>query len=224
MTRLDVLRRCLRATHITAAFLKTRQQPHLNHARVESRGRVLSTTEYPETTDQLCWHCCHGFDTRPLPMPVKYDDRRDLFHVIGTFCSWECMKAYNLSSRDYRQDVNAINVSLFRKRCTGSAGPLRSAPPRSMLQAFGGTMTIDEFRSTNKTYSILPPRMVLYSQVIEERSRPHTRSRQRQQDMDTTVDFTNVAVRNETLRLKRPKPLQNTKNLLERTMGINVPT
>ena len=35
------------------------------------------------------------------------------------------------------------------------------------------------------------------------------------------MSFTDVSTKNETLRLKRPKPLQNNKNLLERTMGIS---
>ena len=37
--------------------------------------------DWPAATDVLCWHCCHAFDGPPLPLPIKYDDRRDVFHV-----------------------------------------------------------------------------------------------------------------------------------------------
>ena len=209
------------ATPAPAAGLST-HVPGLDRVRCVHGGSRLSPAD---STDVWCWHCCHPFDSPPLPMPVRYDDRRDVFHVAGTFCSWACMKAYNGSSNDYRRDVNAVVIALFRKRCTGEVGrvPVRPAPPRAMLRAFGGTMGIDEFRGASATtsYRQLPERMIPQRQVIEERSRaqPTTRARH---DLGVSVDFTNVAIRNETLRLKRPKPLQNTKNLLERTMGINV--
>lgn len=182
---------------------------------------------YPSSTDGWCWHCCHPFRTRPLPMPIKYDDRRDVFHVMGTFCSWACMKAYNLDSTSYMKHVNANTITLFRKRCTGCLGGLRPAPPRVALKVFGGTMSIEEFRAACEKpagYSVLPPRMIVHRHaVLEKETSAQEQLRKRPTpapDLNACVNFRDVSTKNETLRLKRPKPLQNNRNLLEKTMGL----
>lgn len=200
--------------------------------RVAGPGDARSHHEYPTKTDQWCWYCCHPFDTKPLPMPISYDDRRDVFHVMGTFCSFACMKAYNGESSSYLKYVNATNITLFHKRCTGKLRGIRSAPPRVALKVFGGHMSIEEFRAASDKpleYCVLPPRMILHSQALQEidmsqQQQAVTALRQRGRqapDLGAVVNFKDVATKNETLRLKRPKPLQNNRNLLERTMGIS---
>ena len=99
----------------------------------------------------LCWYCCHGFSgTMPLPMPIGYCADRDVFLVAGCFCSWACMKAFNFERRHYRRDINALNISHFIHRCRGKPTPVRSAPPRCQLRAFGGHLTIEEFRAASR--------------------------------------------------------------------------
>ena len=182
-------------------------------------------TDWPQRTDTWCWWCCHPFDGSPLPLPFKYDSRRDVFHVMGTFCSWACMKAYNSDSASYLKNVTATNITLFHKRCTGRLAGVHPAPPRITLKVFGGTMTIDEFRAASahdSTYRLLPPRMILHSQAVEENVRRSAAERRRPPaNLAAAVNFKDVVTKNETLRLKRPKPLQSNRNLLERAMGIN---
>jgi hypothetical protein len=177
--------------------------------------------DWPTRTDVWCWYCCHPFDTPPLPMPVRHDARRDVFHVTGTFCSWACIKAFNSESSSYLKNVNAMNIALFHKRCTGSRAHVRPAPPRIMLRAFGGAMGIDEFRAASgepREFRVLPPKMIVHHAAIEETS---TRPRAKPCNLSDTVSFKDVSAKNETLRLKRPKPLQHNRNTLARTMGIN---
>ena len=185
---------------------------------------------YPARTDQWCWYCCHPFETPPLPMPIKYDDRRDIFHVMGTFCSFPCIKAYNLESSSYLKHVNINHITLFHKRCTGRLRGIRAAPPRVALRVFGGHMSIDEFRRAADSpleLCVLPPRMIVHSQVLHEidasQKRHHAAAqRKAPPDLAAVVNFKDAAAKNETLRLKRPKPLQSsTRNLLERSMGIS---
>ena len=185
--------------------------------------------DYPATTDQWCWHCCHPFDTQPLPLPIKYDDRRDVFHVMGTFCSWACMKTFNAETSSYMKAVTANNITLLRKRCTGQLSSVRPAPPRVALRVFGGTMSIEQFREASGGpihYCVLPPRLIPHHQIVHELEiQQQHRHRQQQrravpEDLGAVVSFKDVSTKNETLRLKRPKPLQNNRNLLERTMGI----
>ncbi len=51
-------------------------------------------TEWPESTDLLCWHCSHQFEGTPIPCPVEYDDIRERYNVNGVFCSWACVAAF----------------------------------------------------------------------------------------------------------------------------------
>lgn len=195
--------------------------------RLRVRDDHAGGCSYPTRTDQWCWYCCHPFDTQPLPMPLRHDDRRDIFHVMGVFCSWACMKAYNNESSSYMKSVTANTITLFHKRCTGKLRGIRSAPPRVALKVFGGQMSIDEFRAASDKpleYCVLPPRMVVHHHAIQETDLAHQpaarKQRQTAPDLHAVVNFKDVSTKNETLRLKRPKPLQNNRNLLERTMGI----
>lgn len=194
--------------------------PHLP-LRVIGQKRVRpcdTRSDWPARTDVWCWYCCHPFDTQPLPMPTKYDDRRDIFHVTGTFCSWPCMKAANGQSNSYLKNVNAMNISLFYKRCTGKLGHVRIAPPRLMLRAFGGTMSIEDFRGASESFHLLPAKMIVHHAAVEETS---AKAKHKPCNLAESVNFKDVSAKNETLRLKRPKPLQGSKNTLERAMGIN---
>jgi len=190
------------------------------------RVREEGGGNYPVRTDQWCWYCCHPFPGQPLPLPFKHDDRRDVFHVMGTFCSWACMKAYNRDSSSYMKSVTATYITLFHRRCTGELRGVRSAPPRVALRVFGGHMSIEEFRAASGKpleYCMLPPRMIVHEQAIQEVDLSQPVRKHKQQpapDLRAVVNFKDVSTKNETLRLKRPKPLQNNRNLLERTMGI----
>lgn len=185
---------------------------------------------WPAATDQWCWHCCHPFSTQPLPMPMRHDSRRDVFHVGGTFCSWACMKTHNWESSSHLKTVIVNNISLFHWRCTGTLGRIRPAPPKQALAVFGGTMSIEEFRAASDApveYTILPDNMVHHHQVVQEVNARRlavvaAAAKRPPPDLAAMVNFKDVSAKNETLRLKRPKPPHNSRNLLERTMGIGV--
>jgi hypothetical protein len=169
----------------------------------------------------LCWYCAHPSTNAPmLPMPLAYDPKTDVFRVTGSFCGFSCMKSYNFDRGDYLKHVNAINISLFAKRCTGKIQRIHLAPPRQALRAFGGSMSIEEFRGDTRSWSILPPKMVTADVVIQEQ-RACGRKPAKAQNLAASVDFKDVLVKNETLKLRRPKPMQTTRNALDRTMGIN---
>lgn len=185
------------------------------------------STPWPASTSTWCWHCCHPFDTPPLPLPIRYDDRRDEFHVMGNFCSWACMKTFNSESTSYMKTVISTIITLFHKRCTGVLCGIPAAPPRISLRAFGGHLSIAEFRGTRHVERcVLPPRMVVHDIVVMEQDRAAatrvlTQDAKAPPDLGAVVDFKAVSTKNETLRLKRPKPLKtNNRNLLEQVMGL----
>lgn len=182
--------------------------------------RVAEVGDWPVSTTCLCWHCCHPFDGPPLPLPLRYDPKLDRFHVVGTFCSWACVKAYNMDSSSYMRHVNTTVITLFHKKCTGQLRCLRPAPPRLALKAFGGHMTIEEFRGNDTNLMVLPPKMIMHRPVVEEipaRLRDGPSAHQ----LQDSVSFKDVTTQNDMLRLRRPKPLAS-HNMLVRTMGVQI--
>jgi hypothetical protein len=185
--------------------------------------RVSDESNWPATTSKLCWHCCHAFDGPPLPMPTRYDDRLDVFHVCGTFCSWSCMKAYNLDASSYLSKVNSNIISLFYKRCTHDntlGAGIRPAPPRLALQAFGGDMSIDDFRQCATIKMIPPPKMIVHQPVVQDIPQ-HLRNKPTALQLQDTVSFKDTVTQNDMLRLRRPKPL-TAHNMLVRTLGVQI--
>jgi len=185
--------------------------------RVESNAR-----RPPPDKNAWCWWCCHPFETTALALPVEYDDKRDLFGLVGAFCSWGCVKAYNADTTGYLSGRVANNITLLRKRVEGRVFPIKAAPPRQTLAVFGGPLSIEEFRSAAGTYKLLPknvvhraPNIVHVPEVVEAAA---AKKKKREQ---VAVDFDGAATsRAEPLRLRRAKPATNHRNTLEATSGI----
>lgn len=212
----------------TPPIIVTKTDANGTFIKVEPKCTLQSWEEWPTTTSILCWNCCHGFSTRPVPLPTKYDERTDVFRVMGNFCSWGCAKAY---SRDYGRSISsrgtdAMIITLLRKRLTGKISPVASAAPRVVLKAFGGYMDIDEYRHTSdeSLWSLPPPRLVTHSQVIHDRKvgEKLSLSRAKTIDLSSQIDLgpasTSLAI--ESLKLKRPKPIKKASNMLEIALGL----
>jgi hypothetical protein len=159
-------------------------------------------------------------------MPTSHDDRRDIFHVAGTFCSWACVKAYNLGSRSYTRHIVDTVISKFRRRCTGEDRRVLPAPPWVALRAFGGTMSIDEFRACEACMVAVPRRLLLDVQRAQ-RAPPPARKRAgggpRLEDDD--VSFHDATAQNDMMRLRRSKHSKTKpRNTLMAAAGLRVVT
>ena len=108
------------------------------------------TTQIPTKTNILCWWCCHSFDTIPRFIPTRYDQIRNRFKVTGNFCSWSCARSYFINEHRFSGKSTNILLSSLIRVIHGRSYNINSAPPRSALKAFGGKMTIDEFRNLDK--------------------------------------------------------------------------
>ena len=120
-------------------------------------GELGTIDSWPTSMpDTLCWHCCHAFDTVPASIPMHRTED-GVWAMKGVFCGFECAKRYLLDLRLH----NSAAVLFQLKRIAadfGVVGPIRCAPPRAMLRAFGGTMTLDEFRGCNQVlYTVETP-------------------------------------------------------------------
>ena len=172
-----------------------------------------------------CWWCCHTFDGKPLRLPYKYDSVKNEFHAMGYFCSWECMKAWNMDSRNMRSpDIN-MNITLLKKRMFNRVEMTRPAPNRYCLKMFGGSVDIKEFRKgLNDKWVNLPninfyPIVInKYSGIVKENVSEDVFSR----DESKIEDINNSESTGGELRLKRPIPLKKNKNNLETLMGLKL--
>jgi hypothetical protein len=159
-----------------------------------------------------------------------YNERTDIFKVVGCFCSWGCLKAYSRDNTPAHtsRGIDANVIALFYKRVTGKMAKINAAPPRFMMSAFGGILPLEEFRSKSETlaYDVMAPKMVPLCQVVAEQRAGEIgrHAALPKQDLTEPVDLsTSKAPVNETLRLRRPKPKKQVElSLLERTLGLNL--
>lgn len=144
----------------------------------------------------LCWWCCHAIDGDILHMPYEYKNK--IFKTKGQFCSWECMKAYNVRNETYTTCRISDLITLYRKQVYGKTEPIHVASSRYTLEAFGGTLTIEEYRSgLTRAWIPLPNEMYTKQTVYQK-----------------PIDGELV--------LKRNKPLKRDKNSIKDALGITL--
>lgn len=123
--------------------------------------------KWPQASGLLCWHCCHGFAHVPSLLPVNCDEKTGVFVFTGNFCSWNCVKqyAFELQKRE-RAPPGVAYIGMltfltcFRTTecddtlaheaglcsCVEEFSSVPPARPRECLEAFGGTVTLEEYR------------------------------------------------------------------------------
>lgn len=121
------------------------------------------------------------------------------------------MKTYNLDMNDSFVHKRDMLVSRLYSSLSGDvAGQVAFAPPRDRLRIFGGSLGIEEFRSTfTKT-----PYMDIGATAPEpQQADQQVKERQ-------PYEYRSAPVTNEPIKLKRSKPLKNSQNTLEASMGL----
>jgi len=173
----------------------------------------------------ICWWCVHALPEGVcIHLPMKYDEKKKTYNSIGNFCSWACAKAYAIDMGTTRSGEICSFLALMRMQSLGKYLPLKPAPKRQSLACFGGTMSIEEFRSYNG--DIEPPRI---HYPFEHLYVPVTETINTRASLGP-VNKLNVSGRlkaiedspaeNETFRLKRSKPLSRATSTLESALGI----
>lgn len=98
-----------------------------------------------------CWHCTYNFDNNRIGIPISVEN--NVYHMYGTFCSYQCALAYLISSENIIENKN-ISLSLIKKIYnTLFNQKLFPAPHRIILIDYGGNINIDEFRKSSEFYS-----------------------------------------------------------------------
>ena len=175
--------------------------------------------DVPNTTDVVCWWCCHKFEDPPVGIPVNFTKGR--FEVYGNFCCFNCACSYLFNSPEYSDKVwNCYSLmNLLHKRIhPGTSDKVRLAPPRQALKLFGGFMSIEEFRYSaqrnEREFKLLvPPMTVVMSQVEETKPRLD-------ETLSIPVNRMKMQVAADNLKLSRSKPMIDTKHTLKSFMSV----
>jgi hypothetical protein len=170
-----------------------------------------------------CWWCCHAFEGEALHLPYKHDVLRNRFETMGAFCSWGCMKAFNLDRNGVnRGGIIGQNILMMRKQVCGVLTSIKCAPNRFALKEFGGEMTVEEFRAigTGKDHvTVHMPDEFLRYQIVK-RDKYEARGSTVKELDGKFQEIAWAPGTNETLKLKRPQPLKRDANNLETSLGI----
>ena len=155
----------------------------------------------PIYTSKPCWWCRHSFISCPIGLPIEYYshepsshkkiareaaltkanlplDMNDFFITDGLFCSFPCCKAFISDCCDeikYHQSLTLL-LLLYSKLTNRTTNAIPGAPHWKLLKAYGGHLTIDEFRQTFgkleyvQTPNIKRPYMYTCSSIVQEQS------------------------------------------------------
>ena len=118
-----------------------------------------------------CWWCCHVSSEKLFNMP--FDFIYGKYQSFGYFCSFSCMKAYNLKENDTFVTKRLALINQLLRECNDKDITHNIAPPRECLKIFGGTMSIDDFRGNfnqDFTYKIQDKYINVIDSNIEKQS------------------------------------------------------
>jgi hypothetical protein len=177
---------------------------------------------WPETTNIHCWWCCHQFNNTPCCLPEYY--KKDKFYVSGCFCSFNCTASYNFSKNDDNmwERFSLLNL-MYKKLYNKKFVKISLAPPRETLKIFGGYLSIEEFRENllknDKTYNVIKPPLISIIPKIEENISNTVKN------IKNNYPLINENILNKTqntLKLKRNKPVTNPNNTLQSFMDLKI--
>ena len=182
--------------------------------------------KWPEKTNICCLWCCHEFENTPWGIPYKYEE--DLFHLFGIFCSPNCSASYifnNLYSTNKKWEYFSL-LNLLYYKIYNEMKNIYLAPSKLSLKKFGGCLDIDEYRdkfNKDNIYLLKFPPSVSIIPVIEEiDENKYNIKNMNKSNNFIPLDANRIKKANKELKLKRSKPLTNSKNTLDSCMNISI--
>lgn len=118
-------------------------------------GDNFSEDVWPRVPRGLCHWCCHPYSWVPVMVPVWSGTH---YHLCGGYCSWNCAKSHTISrsrAGQFPTALTALTIFAFKTAfcphkkdclCHSRFTGVIPAPEKEILQAFGGSSTISQFR------------------------------------------------------------------------------
>lgn len=177
--------------------------------------------EIPKTVTSACFWCCHTFTWQPVILP--YRDMGEYLQVCGNYCSPQCACAY-LFSQKQDSHLRWEQLSLLHRLYGEFYGQIIPAPSRTVLQLFGGPMSIDEFRNvifkTKQRIDVHMPPMISLLETMDTKPIDFYDTTLTKTVMETVHE--RLAKAEESLKLKRTKPLRAWESTLDAYINIKV--
>lgn len=131
--------------------------------------RTEAVGDWPQKTSALCLHCAEHCPSAPLPAVKYHDAQEDKFWVYGYFCRPGCAIAYVMDQPNMDNCRCALWTQSILRNYFGVEGPMHPAPPRCLLEKFGGKLTLKEFYGSDGTVfkAMHEPPFVTYAMFAE---------------------------------------------------------
>jgi len=217
---------------VKSTSLRPTIQRTVIHPTLHNILNCNDNSEWPYQTNIHCWWCCYQFDGPPVALPKKYNSRTKQFSVIGNFCSFNCSEAYRVDNRKEYLTAGMLCM-MYNILNDGEIREINPSPPRTALDIFGGPLTIEEFRNASLTlhrYAVVdPPLIAIVHQIEESWAEPMPKSHTGGKSIFKNVGgsagagsgFRSSRGKDKShLRLKRSKPLPNSRNTLDSLLKI----
>ena len=172
---------------------------------------------------QHCWWCTYDFDHEAFSVPIGVASNKQ-YNTIGCFCSPECAASYIFDNKCNVCDVWKQYEMLHRminKMHNGMEILIKLAPPREVLQRYGGPYNIETYRNILQDYRkhvrISMPPINPVQKLIEEVVVDYTQKHHKFLPIDTS----RVKKAENELCLKRKKK-RSSENSLEAFMQLRM--
>ena len=166
-------------------------------------------------TKSKCWWCRNCFSSPSCELPEDYFN--ETFYCTGHFCSFNCMKSYNLDLNDSLSWKRESLMNLLYYLTYSIQKQITPAPHWMTLEEYGGTLSIEQFRENSlintKEYIVLHPPLISRQMQIEE-------SYKLNKLKEVPIDKINKLYSESEYVIKRSKPVQSSQLNLETTMGL----
>ena len=157
-------------------------------------------TEWPLKTHVVCRYDGEPFETIPIPLPIGFDDDRNIYTCYGIFCSAACVKAFMENNPVYSNALSMIWLKKIMCEVFGDFDDVVEAPPIELLTKHGGNLNIEEFRKFGKQKTRIlthrPPffTCALAFELVKEhgKKKEKTTEKEPQSEVETTPSLKNV--------------------------------
>ena len=107
-------------------------------------------TEWPMKTHIVCRYDGEPFDTIPIPLPIGFNDEKNIYTCYGVFCSAACVKAFMENNPVYSNALSMMWLKKIMCEVFGDFEDIVEAPPIELLIKHGGNLDILQFRKFGK--------------------------------------------------------------------------
>lgn len=154
--------------NITSTFTFLDPTKKTKRWTITMKDFISNTMLPPQVTDCRCWNDHHTFSGAPMGCPVQFvretmtenyyshANKKEMeiksygsecyYVTVGIFCNWGCQLAFAESKKNdpfYRESISLIYKMYYEN---GGKGKLHASPPFTLLKAYGGPLSIEEYR------------------------------------------------------------------------------